>query len=247
MSAWRQTTLRAARAAGLEPRLRHLQATLEPKSKRRDRRDREHLRVLLAGALTADAACVDVGANVGEVLRDIVRIAPQGRHVAYEPLPDLAERLARDLPQVDIHNAALSDHEGEATFYRVKRHSARSSLSTLDHSGDELETFTVALEMLDSSLPDGLAPAFVKIDVEGAEEQVLLGGLQTLRAHRPIVVFEHGAGAEHFGTSSERIHQLLAEGAGLRVFDIDGDGPLDAPAFAAKVAHGEVWTFVARA
>lgn len=247
MSRWRQTTLRAARAAGLEPRLRRVQAALEPKTARRDRRDNEHLRVLLAGALAADADCIDVGANVGEVLSDIVRLAPRGRHIAYEPLPDLAERLRERFPGVEVRNAALSDHEGEATFHRVKRAAAHSSLSPLDHSGDELEPFTVALETLDSSLPDGLAPAFVKIDVEGAEEQVLLGALETLRAHQPIVVLEHGAGAAYFGTTSERIHELLGDGAGLRVFDILGNGPLDGPAFAAEVAGGEVWTFVARA
>lgn len=243
MTGLRRRMILAARRAGVEDRLRDVHA-LRSRATRRDRRDMRNLRLLLALALPEDACCIDVGANVGAVLRDIVRVAPRGRHIAYEPLPDLAQVLAREFPGVEVRNAALSDRVGEATFHRVTARDTRSSLSPLDHREDELERITVRVEDLDSALPDDYVPAVIKIDVEGAEEQVLRGAAATLARHRPIVVLEHNASAHHFGTSSETVQELLAA-AGLRVFDIDGRGPYGPGELAERVRAGDMWTFVA--
>jgi FkbM family methyltransferase len=202
------------------------------------------LRLLLALTLAEDACCVDVGANIGAVLREIVTVAPFGRHVAYEPLPELATLLAREFPSVEVRHAAASDHAGEATFHRVRGREARSSLDRLDFDDREIDRFTVALEDLDSCLPHDLAPALIKIDVEGAEEQVLRGAARTLATHRPTVVLEHNASARYFGTSSQTIHAMLAA-AGLRVFDIDGNGPYTPDDFDRTASSGRMWTFVA--
>ncbi len=84
----------------------------------------------------------------------------------------------------------------------------------------------VRLEALDDALPPGYMPALIKIDVEGGEEAVLRGALRTLREHRPIVVFEHGLGsANAYGTEPSDVFGLLTDGAGLRIFDLDGGGP----------------------
>lgn len=243
MSGARNRMILAARRLGIEERLRDVHA-LRSREGRRDRRDMRHLRLLMALTLAEDASCIDVGANIGSVLGDMVRFAPRGRHLAYEPLPDLAAQLAREFPQVDVRNAAVSDHTGTATFHRVEGRETRSSLSTLDHTPDELEPYTVQLEDLDSGLPPDLVPALIKIDVEGAEEQVLRGAAGTLERHHPTVVLEHSSNAAHFGTRSETVHELLT-GAGLRVFDIDGNGPYGAGELAECVRSGAMWTFVA--
>jgi FkbM family methyltransferase len=243
---WRQTTLRAARRVGAEGRLRRVQRAVEPREKKRDRRDGDHLKVLLAATLAPDASCLDIGANIGDVLREIVRCAPEGRHIAYEPLPELAERLAERFPDVDVRCAAVADEPGEATFHRVKGAHSRSSLDTLDYEESRLERLTVPVDKLDDALPDDFAPSLVKIDVEGAEGKVLAGALETLRTHKPVVVVEHGSNARHFGTTTRQVHELLHDGAGLRVFDIDGNGPLDAEQLEAVVQRGHVWTFIAR-
>lgn len=243
MTSLRHRMILTARRMGVEDRLRDVHA-LRSRTSRRDRRDMRNLRLLLALTLPEDACCIDIGANVGAVLREIVRVAPRGRHIAYEPLANLAQVLAREFPGVDVRNAAVSDHTGEATFHRVRAHDTRSSLSALDFADDELERLTVRLEDLDSALPADFAPALIKIDVEGAEEQVFRGAAQTLARHRPIVVFEHSPTAHHFGTASETLHELLA-GAGLRVFDIDGRGPYGPGELAQRVRSGTMWTFVA--
>jgi FkbM family methyltransferase len=243
MSDLRRRLVFTARRLGIEDRLRDVHG-LRSREARRDRRDMRRLRLLMALTLAEDACCVDVGANVGAVLREIVRFAPRGRHVAYEPLPELAEKLAREFPQVEVRNAAASDHVGEATFHRVKGRDTRSSLSALDFAEARIERFPVRVEDLDSSLPAGFVPALIKIDVEGAEEQVIRGAAETLSRHRPLVVFEHNLSARHFGTSSATLHGLLAS-AGLRIFDIDGQGPYDAAGLERRVSSGAIWTFVA--
>jgi Methyltransferase FkbM domain len=88
-------------------------------------------------------------------------------------------------------------------------------------------------------------PAFIKVDVEGAELQVFRGAADTLARHKPTVFFEHGEGAaDRYGTSSAQIHDLLVGEAGLRIFDERGHGPYSRDQFEAVFTE-PVWNFVA--
>jgi len=243
----RRRAKRAVERAGLMPQVRRFQRTFGSASKRRDLRDNEHLGLLLSFALDQDSNCIDVGASKGDVLTDIVRIAPRGRHIAYEPLPDHAADLRERFPQVEVRQAALSNHRGEESFRYVKSHPGMSGLRERQYPGrEEVEMLTVRLEELDSALPAGYVPSFIKIDVEGAEREVIEGAMETLRAHRPIVVFEHGQGAAPFyGTEPGDLFGLLCDDAGLRIFDLDGGGPYDLAGFEDAYERGSFWNFVA--
>ena len=244
---WRKPVLLAARQLGVEPALRRIQRAVMSGTERRDLRDIEHIRLLLRLSLPVDANCIDVGANVGDILREIVAIAPEGRHIAYEPLPDLASRLTHEFPQVDVRNAAVGETSGEATFYRVMSAHSRSSLSQDDLDPSDVEQLRVRVEALDHGLRDDYSPALVKIDVEGAERGVLLGARRLLERYRPIIVIEHGAAANDFhGTTTGDIHKLLSS-FGYRIFDIDGNGPFTEAEFEQTTRRGKIWTFVAHA
>lgn len=216
----------------------------------RDQTDFQSMRRLLAFVLGPADSAVDIGAHRGAVLAEMQRVAPDGRHVAFEPIPGLAARLREEFPDVEIHQAALSDAPGEAQFAHVR--GSAEGWSGLRFrplpTGEEadVEQIEVALEVLDQVLPVDLAPKVIKVDVEGAEEQVLRGALGTLRRHRPVVIFEHGSGsAETYGTTPAAIFALLRDEAGYRIFDLDGNGPYSLEQFEHAFYTAERVNFVA--
>lgn len=239
----------AVERAGLMPQARQVQRVIGSRSKRRDLRDNEHLRLLLAFALDEDSNCIDVGASKGDVLTEIVRVAPLGRHIAYEPLPDHAADLRERFPQVEIRQAALSNHRGSESFRYVRSRPGMSGLRERQYPGKEaIEMLTVSVEDLDSAIPEGYVPSLIKIDVEGAEREVIEGAMETIRAHRPIVVFEHGKGAARFyDATPQDVYELLCGNANLRIYDMDGNGPYAEPQFVEAYEQGTFWNFVARA
>jgi FkbM family methyltransferase len=211
----------------------------------RARADEQNLKLLLAFVLRRQSNCLDVGANRGHILRDMCRLAPAGRHLAYEPLPHLCAKLLQRFPEVDVRQRALSNESGETTFVHVQKLEAYSGLKERRYPHDvETETIPVITERLDDHLPDGWLPDFVKIDVEGATGLVLQGAVDTLRKAKPVMTFEHGRHAERvYGIPDEDIYTLLCSDVGLRLFDMDGNGPLDLPQF--KDGLATQWNWVA--
>jgi FkbM family methyltransferase len=214
-------------------------------TQRRNRIDDRNLRLLLAFCLQPGSNCLEVGANRGIFLHEIDRVAPDGRHIVYEPVPNQAERLARMFPRMDVRQRALSDRNGQSRFVRVVDVGSQG-LSRLEGAeggplppGVRSETIVVETDRLDDHLPDGWLPDFVKIDVEGAELAVLRGAIETLRRARPIVALEVGWQP---GVADE-IYALLCDDVGLRLFDMDGHGPMDRSRY--REACRTRWNWVA--
>jgi FkbM family methyltransferase len=239
---------RALRAAGLEDRVVGLKRAFEPHSTAQDRRDHEALATILATALSPTSNCVDVGAHAGDVLADMVRIAPQGLHIGFEPLPHLAQRLRQRLPAVTVRDLALGDAPATATFTHVLDRPGWSGLRprpTPEGARARTEEITVTVATLDDALPAGYVPTLVKIDVEGAELQVLQGARRTLTTHRPLLVFEHGLGsADYYGTRPEDVFDLLAPTH--RIFDLQGHGPYERARFMETFHTSARTNFLAR-
>jgi FkbM family methyltransferase len=216
-------------------------------SARREARDDHQLRLLLESLLDEDSNCVDVGGHRGGVLEQIVRLAPRGRHIVYEPLPEFCENLRRRFPEVTVREAALSDRSGERTFIYVRNQPGLSGFRRRAYpTTPTVEEITVRTERLDDSLPEGYDPTVIKIDVEGAEREVLEGAIETIALHKPTVVFEHGKGAApYYSTAPRDVYTLLCERAGLQIFDLDGNGPFDLAEFERIFDRGDRWNFVA--
>ena len=55
-----------------------------------------------------------------------------------------------------------------------------------------------------------LKPALIKIDVEGAEHEVLKGAAETMKTHRPVLVVEvHSFALPDFGSSAEILETYI--------------------------------------
>lgn len=218
----------------------------------RDQSDFQNMRRLLGFCLAENANCIDIGAHRGAVLTEMQRVAPNGRHMAFEPLPHLARLLRNEFPNVDVRESALSDHAGETDFAYV--HGNAEGWSGLLFrplpTGEDatVEQIKVSLARLDDLLDPDYRPAVIKVDVEGAELQVFRGAVDTLRRHQPIIIFEHGTGsAEAYGTHPRDVFSFLDEEAGMRIFDLDGSGPYSPEEFEQAFFSAARVNFVAHA
>ncbi len=227
----------------MQRRLHEARAVFDP-YRRRELRDDWAMRLILAAVLHADSNVIDVGANDGAVLESIVRVAPNGRHIAYEPIPELHESLSRRYPDVDVRCAALYDSAGQASFTHVLERPAISGLRVRREVQGSLRELSVSTERLDDVLDADYVPALIKIDVEGAELGVMRGAERTLALHRPFVLFEHGlGGADIYDARPAEVFDLL-DGCRLRIFDLDGGGPYSRSLFEETFTK-PVWNFLA--
>lgn len=131
---------------------------------------------------------VDVGANMGLYVDHLVGLSRQV--VAFEPVPEMHATLARYYPHIRLENIALSDENGEAA---IRMPHGLTALATLESSNQfslpvETVTFHVSKRTLDSYDLEGVG--FIKIDVEGHEESVLRGALETIARERPNIMAE---------------------------------------------------------
>ncbi len=156
----------------IEPEFAHLGAFLEP----------------------ADVF-VDVGASTGIYALEAARhVGARGVVVAVEPFPDVYATLhhsvrANGLTQVRPRSICLGARVEPRTLWL---NFGRPSLfSTAERVGDAPGLPVLAVSLDDLLRWEGLdRVAYVKIDAEGAEEEILMGATDTIARCRPIIQIE---------------------------------------------------------
>ncbi|MEQ1930931.1 MAG: FkbM family methyltransferase [Parvularculaceae bacterium] len=166
--------------------------------------------ILKALQPAAGEICIDVGANRGQSIDAIRMFLPGVAIRAYEPLHDLAETLKARFAfdeSVVVVEAGLGAKAGTRTLhvpsYAGYRFDGLASLDAQEAAGwlnsrtllgyraDRLRTeeLTIGVETLDAA---NAAPCFIKIDVQGAEDEVLSGAARTIGETRPVIIAETG-------------------------------------------------------
>lgn len=140
-------------------------------------------RLLIERVLEPGDGFIDAGANVGVHTVAAARaVGAVGRVVAFEPFPATAALLRRTVSIngfesiVDVHQVALGAVDGEASLH-LGTMSGHHSLYGLEH---ETGTCSVAVRRLDDVVPPGTAASVLKVDVEGAELDVVAGAARIL-------------------------------------------------------------------
>jgi FkbM family methyltransferase len=139
----------------------------------------------------------DVGAHIGFYSLGAARIVgPSGRVVAFEPDPDnwrvLQENIARNgLHQVTAEPLALWSSEGVIGFKRNPNGQGSTRRGFVVPEGSVAgRVVQVRARTLDGYVKEHPAPTFIKIDVEGAETEVLKGGRRLFAEVRPVLLCE---------------------------------------------------------
>jgi len=138
---------------------------------------------------------IDVGANIGKY--SIIlgkKLNDTGKVLAFEPMPEIFKILKKNIDLNNLQNIipieiALGDEEGYIEFYLDKENVGGGGHSLVKKTENKIK---VQVKKLDNILKNLKIKNvdLIKIDVEGAEADVLKGAEKTLKKYHPRIIFE---------------------------------------------------------
>ena len=147
--------------------------------------------ILFSRLLHVGDVVVDVGANIGTHALALAKlVGASGIVYAYEPQRMIYEILqnnveANHLPNVRLNWAAVGAADSTGHIPEID-YSVQNNFGEVSTGHGELEVPMIALDSL--KLP---RLNLIKIDVEGAEAEVLRGATSTIAQQRPILYVEN--------------------------------------------------------
>jgi FkbM family methyltransferase len=163
---------------------------------------------------------LDVGANLGLMALPVLRCVPDARVISFEPSPNTAPWLKQTIAQSGVTDRWQLIEKAVACAPGV----AQFSLSTLTQGlydglrhtkrTNEVRTVEVEVTTLDEEWERLGCPdlSVIKIDVEGGELDVLLGGRECLKRTRPFVLSEWcSLNIQAYGIRNDSLLQFARE------------------------------------
>jgi FkbM family methyltransferase len=211
-------------------------------------------KLIIKNYLNNSSNCIDIGCHKGEILELLIKKAPNGIHFGFEPLPNFYSDLKKKFSskKINILPYALGDENKEVVFHYVKNAPAYSGLKKRDYDKikPDIEQIKVQQKRLDDCISENTTIDFIKIDVEGAEFQVLKGAQRILKNNKPLILFEFGMGASNFyGTKPKDLFEFLNDvNYNIYTLDdfVDKKNPLTIEKFSKKYESNEEYYFVAK-
>jgi FkbM family methyltransferase len=158
--------------------------------------------------LNEDDIIYDIGANIGLYSAFAGNIIDSGEIVAFEPQPSIAPILYRNLDanceSYNVVQVAVSDRCG---FGRIQ------ITPSTDASTNANDGIYISLKRLSNMIEEGVFPLpnVVKIDVEGAEREVLKGLDEHLSDLDLLYVEIHHEKVGEFGSKEYQVRNRLDE------------------------------------
>ena len=169
----------------LPPKIYFLHKYLRMKSKNQLDDEMFYVAKLVCG----NGRFLDIGSNIGIWAYFMRNKFP--KIDAYEPISEITERFrSLNFDQINIHDVALSNKIGKLKFFIPldANGTKQTGLSSLEHRHGKCEERIVDVKTLDTYAFDDVK--LIKVDVEGHEQSVILGAIETLRKCSPILVVE---------------------------------------------------------
>jgi len=165
--------------------------------KARYRDHRAEIQALTSALLPGEIA-VDVGANKGSFIPSLAKAVVDGRLIAFEPQPYLADYLRRivatmGLSSVQVEAQGVSDRPGQLRLGipGVGASSPGASFEEAVMTRESCKLLDVPVCTLDGYFAsESRRIGAIKIDVEGHEMAVLRGAESIMSQHRPLIVCE---------------------------------------------------------
>ena len=171
---------------------------------------------------------LDVGANVGLMTVVAARfVGPKGRVYAFEPVQGTARLLERNVAlnnasNVEVVPMALgARRERRVITEHLETHRGAASFATggVGTGSEEVQVDTLDAFVRERRLEGRVR--LVKIDVEGWEEQVLVGGEQTLRASTaPALIVEYSMPVQRAAGRERGLYETIRSLNDYRVFGL---------------------------
>lgn len=141
----------------------------------------------------------DIGANIGCNTLIMARSAGEaGRVIAVEPNPKIYMRLTENISLNRMKNiepiqCGMSNTIGELTLYTAPDNFPNQGMSSLYPQSVLSIEMPVKVQTLDSIMQAKRCDRldFVKIDAQGSDYDVLLGGERSIQQYRPYLLFEY--------------------------------------------------------
>jgi len=183
------------------------------------------MREFYASLLPPGALVFDIGANVGTMTRIFSSLG--ARVIAVEPNPDCARHieLTTSPKTVEVLQAAVGEASGVGVLTISDRKDKMSSMSAdwrdavskqnTDYVGMWKRELTVPIVTLDALIQRYGRPSYIKIDVEGYEEQALKG----LSQAAPLLSFEFNR--VFLGPALQSLNSKSLEGAAFNYTLVD--------------------------
>jgi FkbM family methyltransferase len=175
--------------------------------------------------LETEPVVCEVGGNIGASSLQILAGKPDAQLLVFEPSERFRPFLEQNLnlagfPNVQVTPYALGSKR--ADFVEIFNNLTSGSAIP---GGHYLERQTVPMTTLDEVFADSDRLAFLKVDTDGYDFEVLRGGEATLRRDRPVVFFELAPTLLRTGLEEE-LAWLRAQGYAALVALHPGGAPL---------------------
>ncbi len=141
---------------------------------------------------------IDVGANVGQFAKTILKALPQANVYSFEPLSHCCEelnRLCRDYENWKVFPFACGEKAEQVKMYRSEFSPSSSLLKMADKHKElfpqtaNISSETVSVRPLDDVVGplDLEKEVLVKMDVQGFEDRVIRGGHKTFKLAKIVI------------------------------------------------------------